>query len=157
MLNVGERAPDFELPCVTGEVVKLSDFLGKKVILCFLKETLNDMWDLNSYAFLDWSYQEFQQYDLIPICIFPGSKKKIPTFYDMVPILAPLLYDQKKTVTRSYDVEVNKVIFGKPKTLVQECAFFISEEGIIEKQFKKFHYQTAMNQIMEHLRKRKKK
>ncbi len=38
-LNVGEMAPDFELPAVTGNVrssVKLSDFRGKKnVVIAF--------------------------------------------------------------------------------------------------------------------------
>jgi thioredoxin-dependent peroxiredoxin len=33
MPNVGEKAPDFELPNQDGKLVKLSDFLGKKVIL----------------------------------------------------------------------------------------------------------------------------
>ena len=35
MLEVGKKAPDFELPDQNGEVHKLSDYLGKKVILYF--------------------------------------------------------------------------------------------------------------------------
>ena len=35
MLEVGTKAPDFELPDQNGEVHKLSDYLGKKVILYF--------------------------------------------------------------------------------------------------------------------------
>ena len=38
-VEVGQEAPDFELPCVTGEEksnLKLSDWRGKKnVVLCF--------------------------------------------------------------------------------------------------------------------------
>ena len=33
MPNIGETAPDFELPNQAGKSVKLSDFRGKKVIL----------------------------------------------------------------------------------------------------------------------------
>ena len=35
MLEVGTKAPDFELPDQTGEMHKLSDYAGKKVILYF--------------------------------------------------------------------------------------------------------------------------
>ena len=35
MLEVGTKAPDFELPDQNGELHKLSDYLGKKVILYF--------------------------------------------------------------------------------------------------------------------------
>jgi peroxiredoxin Q/BCP len=35
MLNVGNQAPEFELPDADENLVKLSDFRGKKVILWF--------------------------------------------------------------------------------------------------------------------------
>lgn len=35
MLEKGTRAPDFALPDENGNTVKLSDFLGKKVVLYF--------------------------------------------------------------------------------------------------------------------------
>ena len=35
MLEVGIKAPDFELPDQNGEMHKLSDYAGKKVILYF--------------------------------------------------------------------------------------------------------------------------
>ena len=35
MLELGIKAPDFELPDQNGEVHKLSDYAGKKVILYF--------------------------------------------------------------------------------------------------------------------------
>jgi hypothetical protein len=32
-LEIGERAPDFELPATTGSNIKLSQFLGKQAVL----------------------------------------------------------------------------------------------------------------------------
>jgi peroxiredoxin Q/BCP len=40
MVDVGERAPDFELMNEVGEPAKLSDFRGKKVILYFYPKAL---------------------------------------------------------------------------------------------------------------------
>ena len=35
MLEVGTKAPEFSLPDKDGNIVSLSDFLGKKVVLYF--------------------------------------------------------------------------------------------------------------------------
>lgn len=40
MVDVGERAPDFELMNDAGEAVRLSDFHGKKMILYFYPKAL---------------------------------------------------------------------------------------------------------------------
>jgi peroxiredoxin Q/BCP len=40
MIAVGEEAPDFELSNDTGEDVKLSDYLGKRVILYFYPKAM---------------------------------------------------------------------------------------------------------------------
>ena len=37
MLESGTKAPDFELPDQNGEMHKLSDYAGKKVILYFYR------------------------------------------------------------------------------------------------------------------------
>ena len=34
-LKVGQPAPDFCLPCHTGDLVKLTDYLGSNVVLAF--------------------------------------------------------------------------------------------------------------------------
>ena len=34
-LQVGEKAPMFELPSTTGEKIKLADYLGKKPVVLF--------------------------------------------------------------------------------------------------------------------------
>ena len=40
MLEVGTKAPDFELPDQNGEMHKLSDYAGKKVILFFIQKII---------------------------------------------------------------------------------------------------------------------
>lgn len=34
-MDIGKKSPDFNLPSSTGENIKLSDYLGKKVIVYF--------------------------------------------------------------------------------------------------------------------------
>ena len=41
MLESGTKAPDFELPDQNGEMHKLSDYAGKKVILYFIQRIIH--------------------------------------------------------------------------------------------------------------------
>ena len=52
MLELGIKAPDFELPDQNGEVHKLSDYLGKKIILYFYpKDNTLRMYEAGMWLF----------------------------------------------------------------------------------------------------------
>lgn len=40
MPEIGEKAPDFQLPADDGQIVSLSDFRGKRIILYFYPKAL---------------------------------------------------------------------------------------------------------------------
>lgn len=52
MLELGIKAPDFELPDQNGEVHKLSDYLGKKIILYFIQRIIHQDVRSRHVAFL---------------------------------------------------------------------------------------------------------
>lgn len=52
MLELGIKAPDFELPDQNGEVHKLSDYLGKKIILYFIQRIIRQDVRSRHVAFL---------------------------------------------------------------------------------------------------------
>ena len=43
MLDIGTKAPDFTLPDKDGNLITLSDYLGKKVILYFYPKDLQQL------------------------------------------------------------------------------------------------------------------
>ena len=51
MLEVGKKAPDFELPDQNGEMHKLSDYAGKKVILYFYPKDNTSIYYFSTPAF----------------------------------------------------------------------------------------------------------
>lgn len=52
MLELGKKAPDFELPDQNGEMHKLSDYAGKKVILYFYPRIIHQDVRSRHVAFL---------------------------------------------------------------------------------------------------------
>src|SRR5947207_15052260 len=58
-INVGDRAPDFELESATGQKVRLSDFLGKKnVVLFFYPKDETTGCTIEACTFRD-AYEDF--------------------------------------------------------------------------------------------------
>ena len=52
MLEVGIKAPDFELPDQNGKIHRLSDYTGKKIILYFYpKDKYSRMYETGMWLF----------------------------------------------------------------------------------------------------------
>ena len=53
LLNIGDKAPKFSLPNADGEMVSLSDFKGKKVVLWFFPKASTPGWTIEGKGFRD--------------------------------------------------------------------------------------------------------
>ena len=60
MLNIGDKAPEFNLPDKDGNMVKLSDFKGKKVVLYFfiLRTIRRDVQDRHAHSEMLWTFMK---------------------------------------------------------------------------------------------------
>ena len=77
LLDVGSNAPDFSLPNQNGELISLSDFKGKKVIIWFYPKANTPGWTVEGIGFRD----EFKQFEdkniiLLGVSADPVSKQK---------------------------------------------------------------------------------
>ena len=64
MLNVGNRAPDFTLKDKNGNDVKLSDFIGKRVVLYFYPKDNTPGCTRQACAFAG-LYNEFKKKNIV--------------------------------------------------------------------------------------------
>ena len=109
MLEVGTKAPDFELPDQNGELHKLSEYLGKKVILYFYPR------------------------DNTPGCTKQDSVASHKKFEEKHGLAFTLLSDTERKVIESYDVWKEKKNYGKVSMGVVRTTYLIDEHGIIVK------------------------
>lgn len=96
-------APDFELKDMNGNTVKLSDFLGKKVMINFwatwCKYCVQEMPDLMKL-------QEAHKDDLAILYVNVGeSKEKVQKFIDEHKLTGTILLDDKMEVAKMYGVD----------------------------------------------------
>ncbi|MBE6592156.1 MAG: thioredoxin-dependent thiol peroxidase [Ruminococcaceae bacterium] len=148
MLTVGSKAPDFTLPDKDGNVVSLSDFLGKKVVLYFYPKDNTPGCTRQACAFAA-SYNAFKERNFEVIGISKDSVKSHLNFSEKHGLDFVLLSDTELSAIKAYEVWQEKKMCGKVSMGVVRTTFIIDEKGFIEKIMPKVKPDTNAAEILE--------
>ena len=150
MLEAQMKAPDFCLSDKDGNTVRLSDFLGKKVVLYFYPKDNTPGCTRQACAFAA-SYAQFKTQDIVVIGISKdsvASHLKFAQKYDL-PFL--LLSDPELQAIQAYGVWQEKKLYGKVSMGVVRTTFIIDEQGCIERVMPKVKPDTNAAEILAYL------
>ena len=150
MLEKGTKAPDFTLPDKDGNLVTLSDFLGKKVILYFYPKDNTPGCTKQACAFAA-NFEKFKEIDAVVIGISKdsvASHVKFAAKYDLPFIL---LSDTDLVAIQGYDVWKEKKLYGKTSMGVVRTTYVIDETGVIEHVMPKVKPDTNAAEILNYL------
>ncbi|MBM6829753.1 thioredoxin-dependent thiol peroxidase [Anaerotignum lactatifermentans] len=150
MLEVGTKAPDFTLLDKNGTEVRLSDFLGKKVVLYFYPRDNTPGCTRQACAFAR-TYPEFQEKNVVVIGISKDSVASHLKFAQKHELPFVLLSDPELTAIQAYGVWQEKKLYGKVSMGVVRTTYLINEEGIIEKVMPKVKPDTNAEDILAYL------
>lgn len=119
-LEVGSKAPDFELKTLSGETFKLSNFKGKKVMLNFwatwCPPCKAEMPEMEQF------YKQANQ-DITILAVNLDPENDVKGFISKNGITFPILMDTQDQVNRTYQ------IISIPTT------YFIDGKGVIQNKF----------------------
>lgn len=135
-LKPGDLAPDFSLPDADGNLVKLSDFRGKRVVLYFYPRDNTPGCTKEACGFRD-TYAEYQAQDAVVLGISTDDAKSHTKFVQKFSLPFPLLSDVDGQVATAYDSYGLKKFMGKEYMGVSRKTFVISPDGKIEKVYLK--------------------
>lgn len=147
-LKEGMKAPDFSGTNQAGELISLSDFKGKKVVLYFYPKdntsgctaeacNLND----NYPSFLDKGYEV--------IGVSPDSEASHQKFIEKYQLQFNLIADTEKKILEAYGVWAEKKMYGRTYMGVLRTTFIIDEQGIIESIISKVNTKNHTAQILD--------
>jgi peroxiredoxin Q/BCP len=130
-LQPGDKAPDFALPDDTGEIVRLSDLRGGKVIVYFYPAAMTPGCTTQACDFMaNLSPIEAAGYTVVGIS--PDQPAKLAKFRAEGGLTFPLLSDPAKQVLNAYGAFGEKQLYGKTVVGVIRSTFVIDERGVIE-------------------------
>lgn len=127
-LKPGDQAPLFNLTNQQGEIVKLSDFIGKKVLLFFYPKALTSGCTKQACSVRD-ARTELAELGVAALGISPDPvdlQKKFDTKHSLG---FPLLSDPDHQAAEAYGVWGEKSMYGKKYMGIIRSAFLIDEAG----------------------------
>ena len=131
MLEVGQKAPDFTLPDKDGNLVTLSSFLGKKVVLYFYPKDNTPGCTRQAGAFAG-AYSAFKDKDIVVIGVSKDSVASHAKFAEKYSLPFILISDTERIAIEAYGVWQEKVMCGKKGMGVVRTTFIIDEQGNIQ-------------------------
>lgn len=150
MLEAGSKAPDFTLPDKDGSAVRLSDFLGKKVVLYFYPRDNTPGCTKQACAFAA-AYEGFKARNVAVIGVSKDSTASHQRFAAKYDLPFILLSDPELQAIQAYDVWQEKKLYGKVSMGVVRSTYLIDENGMIEKAMPKVKPDTNAAEILAYL------
>jgi thioredoxin-dependent peroxiredoxin len=121
-VDVGDVAPDFELPGTGDKTYKLSDYRGKKLVLAFYPGDFTMVCTKQFCSYRD-EGDRLDAVDADVLGISPQSVDSHERFSKEKSLNVPLLADEDKAVAKAYGIVAGP--------MVRRAIFVIDEEGVI--------------------------
>ena len=154
MVNVGQLAPDFQKEATNGQIVKLSDFRGKNVVLYFYPKDMTPGCTTEACNFRD-QYEEFRDLNCVIIGVSTDPLKRHEKFIEKYQLPFLLISDEDHEVAEKYGVWKLKKNFGKEYMGIERSTFVIDQEGKIVNEWRKVkvngHVEEVLQFVKEHL------
>jgi peroxiredoxin Q/BCP len=131
MLNIGDKAPEFELLNAEEDLVKLSDFLGQRVILFFYPKAGTSGCTTQACGFRD-NFPKIEAADATVIGVSPDEPAALAKWKAKESLPYTLLSDPEHEVAEAYGVWGEKKMYGKSYMGIIRSHFVIDAEGTIE-------------------------
>lgn len=127
MVHIGDKCPDFQLPDAKGEMIRISEFIGKKkLVIYFYPKDDTPGCTKEACSFRD-NYEDFKDYDCEVIGISSDNEQKHASFASKYQLPFILLADKEKVARKLFNVPGN--LFG---LIPGRVTYIIGLDGIIK-------------------------
>ncbi len=145
-LNIGDRAPDFDLPTDTGRV-SLSAFKGKTVVLFFYPKDDTPGCTTESIEFSA-AKPDFDAADAVLVGVSKDTAAKHGKFRAKHGLTVELGSDADSDVIERYGAWVQKSLYGREYMGIDRSTWLIDGEGVIRAIWRKVKVKGHAAQVL---------
>lgn len=146
MLN--QPVKNFELPATNGLSFKLSDYIGKKLIIYFYPKDSTPGCTTQGMQFRD-SYSEFQAANTEIFGVSRDSIKSHENFKAKFTFPFELLSDSEELACNLFDVIKMKNMYGKQVRGIERSTFIIDENGVLTHEWRKVKVKEHVEEVLQ--------
>jgi peroxiredoxin Q/BCP len=147
-LQVGDKAPDFELPTDGGQTASLAALRGKKVALYFYPKDDTSGCTAEAVAF-NGLLDKFGEANTRVIGISPDSAASHDKFKRKHDLALALASDEGKAMLEAYGVWQEKSMYGRKYMGVERTTMLIDGEGRIARIWRKVKVPGHAEEVLE--------
>lgn len=147
-LNVGDKAPDFNVNDQEGNSVSLSDYKGKKIVLYFYPRDNTPGCTAEACNLRD-NYDSLQEKGYEILGVSTDDEASHQKFIDKQSLPFKLLADTEKEIHEKYGTWVEKSMYGRKYMGTARKTFVINEDGKIEEIIEKVKTKDHTRQILK--------
>jgi len=148
IIKPGKKAPNFKITNQSGELVELSQFLGKKVVLYFYPKDMTSGCTAQSCNLRD-NYKKLKDLGFEVIGISTDTEKSHQKFIEKEKLPFQLLADTEKTVHELFNTWIEKSMYGRKYMGTARTTFLIDENGIVSHVIDKVNTKNHTEQILK--------
>ena len=145
MLN--KIVSDFELPATSGHSFKLSDYIGKNLIVYFYPKDSTPGCTTQGMQFRDF-YSEFQAANTEIVGVSRDSLKSHENFKAKFSFPFELLSDSEEKACQIFDVIKMKNMYGKQVRGIQRSTFVINKDGVLIQEWRKVKVAGHVEEVL---------
>ena len=145
-LNIGDKAPGFNVRNYNGEEITLDCFKNSQFILWFFPKASTPGWTVQGCGFRD-EFRKFEDKNIKIVGVSADSEAKQKKFVEKYNFPYLMLCDESKEMLKSYKAWGPKKFMGREYEGIHRISYLI-KNGVIQYVFDKVNTKTHASDVL---------
>jgi len=147
-LTIGKAVPDFEAAATGDKTIKLSELLGKNVIIYFYPKDSTPGCTREGQDFRD-NHNKFKRQKCIILGVSRDSIKSHENFKAKQEFTFDLLSDKEEELCELFSVMKMKNMYGKKVRGIERSTFLIDADGILQHEWRGLKVPGHVDEVLD--------